>query len=575
MQPNQEGPEKVVSARGRAGAGVDWFLLLVMAVSAPLIFWGLGDQYLWQDEAQTALLGRSVLEHGVPLTGTGAQSVSANLGEEAGVGGLHLQIPWGQAYLVAICFALFGQSSATARLPFALFGWLCIPALYTAARRLECGRTVARIGVVLLATNVWFLISARQARYYTLAVLGTLWALTAYANWAREADASPRGRASRSATLSLIAAVWFLTLSFDLAALGVVGGLAADWTIRRFIAGKSCGGRAELGLAVVASTPLLGWIALASTAPSRRAVVLDPIAWFQRVRFYAAYLNAHEIPWLLAGVIVGAMAFRNPARGRKLLEQARLPLTVMVFMVASAAVAKSDWARYVVGTIGPAMILGALIIAHMGRWAGRARTIVVAAAIAAMGTTVPYKLSDEAAKFVAARLGVEVRRPEEPLTVPLADLLCEIANPPLGPVAAAVRLLAREAKPGDVIVASYGDLPLKFHTGLEVYGGETGALPPDGVEPRWLWPRGRKPYRANIPAVRYIRERLAGRRYEPLPLDVPERDFENREDPHSHIFCKLPSTDRMSILYRRAPGHARVGERRQVSKGPTEDPKRP
>ena len=64
----------------------DPIVALLTLLSAPLFLAGLGNTYLWQDEAQTALLARSVLKYGVPMVGQGAESLSAVMGTDAGVG---------------------------------------------------------------------------------------------------------------------------------------------------------------------------------------------------------------------------------------------------------------------------------------------------------------------------------------------------------------------------------------------------------------------------------------------------------------------------------------------------------
>jgi len=72
----------------------DVIVVLLTLLTAPLFLYGLGSTYLWQDEAQTALLARSVLRHGVPMVGEGPESLSAHAGEDAGPGGVYLQIAW-------------------------------------------------------------------------------------------------------------------------------------------------------------------------------------------------------------------------------------------------------------------------------------------------------------------------------------------------------------------------------------------------------------------------------------------------------------------------------------------------
>src|SRR5262245_12344982 len=111
--PSRRGPDRVVAA--------------ITLASLPLFLWGLGNTYLWQDEAQTALLGRSVVRFGLPMVGTGAESVSAHMGLDAGARGIYFQISWLQAYLEALSFSLLGESAWSARVPFALAGWLSVP----------------------------------------------------------------------------------------------------------------------------------------------------------------------------------------------------------------------------------------------------------------------------------------------------------------------------------------------------------------------------------------------------------------------------------------------------------------
>ena len=81
---------------------IDRVVGLITLVSLPLFLYGLGSTYLWQDEAQTALLGRSVLRYGVPMVGSGAESLSAHMGSDAGLYGIYFQISWLQAYVAAV-----------------------------------------------------------------------------------------------------------------------------------------------------------------------------------------------------------------------------------------------------------------------------------------------------------------------------------------------------------------------------------------------------------------------------------------------------------------------------------------
>ena len=57
-----------MGGRGPLGRPLDIAAAAAIAVLAGvLLFWGLGRQYLWQDEAATAVLGERMLRFGKPL----------------------------------------------------------------------------------------------------------------------------------------------------------------------------------------------------------------------------------------------------------------------------------------------------------------------------------------------------------------------------------------------------------------------------------------------------------------------------------------------------------------------------
>ncbi|KKU75713.1 MAG: hypothetical protein UY01_C0006G0042 [Candidatus Nomurabacteria bacterium GW2011_GWB1_47_6] len=75
-----------------------------------LLFLGATMHPLWGDEAETALFARNILRYGVPKGWDGVNIMGIN---NAAVLDKHLlnhSSPWGQYYLVAASFALFGES---------------------------------------------------------------------------------------------------------------------------------------------------------------------------------------------------------------------------------------------------------------------------------------------------------------------------------------------------------------------------------------------------------------------------------------------------------------------------------
>ena len=248
-----------MNLEARTTSRPDLIVVLITLLAAPLFLAGLGNTYLWQDEAQTALLGRSILNHGVPMVGQGAESLSAVMGTDAGVGGIYFQVSWLQAYLTAASFSVFGESSWAARVPFAVAGWLCIPLVAWAMRQAGTSRSSARLAALLISLNVPFIVSSRQARYYALTSALVLLVTGAYAAPARDTAAR---------FVAFAAAASLLVLSFDVTAIGVLGALA----LHRLIAGGEKRFDRRFWMAWGAAfLLLLGWLTLSFTAPSRQA----------------------------------------------------------------------------------------------------------------------------------------------------------------------------------------------------------------------------------------------------------------------------------------------------------------
>jgi len=157
---------------------VDIFLFIITPVLLFLCFWNLGDQYLWYDEAQTAVLTESVLEYGYPRALIGDFLVSTD--EQYGIGGSYIAQPWLQNYICAVPFILFGKSNTNARILFSLFGFLSFYLSYAVAYRLFQNKAIARLTVVLAVASVPFLLHIRQCRYYSLTIFFTLLLLISY-----------------------------------------------------------------------------------------------------------------------------------------------------------------------------------------------------------------------------------------------------------------------------------------------------------------------------------------------------------------------------------------------------------
>ncbi len=519
----------------------DWVVALISLLCLPLFVYGLGNTYLWQDEAQTALLARSVLRNGVPMVGEGALSLSAHMGLDAGVKGIYLHISWLQAYVAAASFRLFGESSWAARVPFALAGWLCVPLIAWVVTRAGGTRGAARFSALLTATSVPFIICSRQSRYYALT---TAVALLTAGCYAKIVEAAEQRRPIGLASAALAASGTLLVLSFDVTAMGILAVIAVHWAV---VAGPARRATPFWASWSVPVAVLLAWIALSLSAPMRNdnaGLAAMPNRIWYGTFYYAGQIDSYVVPLPLLGLAALVLAHRTAPT-------AILLIAFALGAISGVMLSPYRFFRYIVPALPFIFALAAVALAALAEKGRVARIAAVAIAAVLATSTSLHALSHSLLTAVGRRTGAFVVRDRSiPARMPLTDLLKEFRDPPRGPVAATVEYLARHARPGDVIVTTYDELPLKFHTSLKVYGGETAQLPSDGERPVWIWRRYLKPYIPVRVAVEWVERELARGTYERIQLDAIDRRWENREDPAEHVFTNPGPPGPPVVLYK-------------------------
>ncbi len=547
--------KQAISWIGRAAR---WFA--VPLAVAPLFFLSLGSTPLWQDEAQTALLARQIRQHGVPLVGTGHQSASALAGRDIGAQGLFVHIPPMQAYLTAAAFEVFGETSWSARLPFALAGWTCVLCVPWAMRR--ASNTEKAVAQLVLGTHVPFLLYSRQCRYYSVAALGILLACgAAHA----VAQAHRDGMRPRTADLMIAwAGLTITALSFEFSFLAAVTAV-----VSALVVGVAVNPRLVIAdlrrLLAVLGPPVvlfLGWLALARTAPSRRLGQgfndsAPDVPWF-----FLGQLNAYGIPLLLLAGLQAATLVRGLLRRSRLdgvgEAAAFMALTCLVMAVHTTAATYTThrFFRYVVPLVPVAVAAAVVAVQWVGRvWSPRRPWLVTVPLwlMLVTGLWAPRRSSDGEALWPwdAALERVTAVRWSRRNDVHLGSFLAELASPPRGPVAAVIDYLNRHAKPGDVVVAEYGEKPLKFHTQCRIYGGETAQLPTRA--PQWLWRRHFPSLWWEVKQTRqWVEAQLRSGRWQKIILHgTADSLWENRPDPEVHIFSNRARSGPPVVLWRR------------------------
>lgn len=156
-------------------------LFLIFVFSAFTLFYHLGDRPLWGDEAETALLALNTIHYGYPKATDGRNYITL-LGPGIDTNKDHVWTwsPWLKEYLAAGSFLIFGKSTLSARLPFALIAFFSIMLFAYTAKQLFHNNELTVIATLLLATNIPFILHARQCRYYALVFFSQILLIYAY-----------------------------------------------------------------------------------------------------------------------------------------------------------------------------------------------------------------------------------------------------------------------------------------------------------------------------------------------------------------------------------------------------------
>ena len=497
--------------QGRADAAVLGVLAVLASV---LLLANLGNQYLWQDEAQTALLARTILAHGVPLGFDGTNHFSQELGAEYGPDGLWRWHTWLSFYAVAASFALFGQTTLAARLPFALCGVATVLLTWAFARELWRDRMAAGIASGLLALSVPFLILARQSRWYALAALLELAGLFAYLR------ISPGRRGPAWALLAAALLLFHTHYLYCALLLGTLSLHAALLEREKL--------RPTLLAAAATALLCLPWALWLAGFPSGPSNARRLHAASDSLRFARIYLHFLVGIFLASGLWLTALlplALRRVWRGEAVFALSRrtgsgvalVALHTSLGIALLAGLSPDAYVRYLMPLVPPLFALGGLLVGSLV-WVWPALGAATAAASV--------------------------------LATPLDDFVYEITHDYDGPEEGIVEFLRQHARPGDKVAMVNGDLPVKFYTGLRVVGGLSGEGLAEARDADWIILRSAivAPVSRRMRAA--LRRVLAEGHYARHVIDYPDTIWENREDLRLHRFRTDTHAPRVEIWER-------------------------
>ncbi len=156
--------------------------LVALAVAALLGFFGLSNHHFWDDEANTALFARNLLQTGHLDAWDGNNLIGYRLGAELDENLRNVYMPPAQYWLAALGLWAFGPTTWGGRVPFLLLGLASVGVLVMWVRWHLPKQLPGWLPACLLAISPAYLLYIRQCRYYSVLIFASLALLAAYAH---------------------------------------------------------------------------------------------------------------------------------------------------------------------------------------------------------------------------------------------------------------------------------------------------------------------------------------------------------------------------------------------------------
>jgi hypothetical protein len=527
---------------------------ILALLAAVLLFWGLTEKYLWQDEAGTALLGANILKFGRPLAYDGVNLLTVDYfaTEDTGTIGerthdakaavdYYVQRgdlkpdttwkwhPWGQFLVAAAGLKLLGHNTLGARLPFAVAGLATVLLLYRLARKYCDSWLIAPISTLLLLTNSYWILHARQCRYYPLSSLLLVVTLLTYLRW-------QHGKQWGAAPFIVASFLWF---HVDY---GTVWPVFAVLFLDSLLARRRPAWQTVTVGAVLAAilAPFVYYYELWG----RRMV---PVRDRHDILYMNLFnVNEYVLPLVLLAAAVILLAWRW--KGLKTAERHTVAIAcaVIILLIAWVPIASPEaFLRYVIMAAPLGCLLAAWFLGNACpprsqwiAWAG-ALVLIVTPWLCMPG----HLITMEPDGYDPRR----VVREELPI------LVSEVFGSRPDPNRMTVEWLRRNAEPSDEILINYEDLPLAFYLPNPIRGGIPAFRAEDDARtpPRFAVIR----HSVDFVHKAVFERELARYQWEEAPVKIPDVIWGNNPDPM--MWQNYPDEMTYLFLARRVDGARR------------------
>ena len=443
---------------------------LLLSIGAFFLFYNISAQYLWEDEAETAILAKSVLKEGVPKTFDGKNRIYLHIKDSLRSGDIWTFHPWLQFYLTAASFAISGKPTTfSARIPFALLGFLSLIALYILALTLFKDRSIALITLSLFVFSIPFILHMRQCRYYAPAVFFTLWFILSYINLIKN---------KKYSFLSFIVAGNFLFHSNYGTFLPVIFAFILHYFIFYYKKISSQKFIAALTILFVSTFP---WFIYLKGYQHRGHINLHNLS--HQIQFYFRITYKYMFPLLFFIIVFIVQLLRR--KKRTLLsfyssfpkDNMWLLLLIIISTFVFSLTGDQRFFRYILHILPLFLILEALLFREWFKdsqyFAPIAFILILftnilhysapTLLISTLPSTTKQKLS---ALYPPGKLN---RQLKETSFSPVYSYLYELTHSYKDPVEGMITFLLQHAKPTDTIAIPYDNHPLMFYTNFKVF----------------------------------------------------------------------------------------------------------
>lgn len=515
-------------------------------MAAFLFLYHLDHRPFWQDEAETGCLARNVLTYGVPKAFDGVNLISQESRNEFDKDYLWRWSPWLQIYVTAASFYFWKPGTVAGRLPFALLGLGCVLLVYLLAARRFGDLLWARMSAALLTFSVPFLLFSRQCRYYSLVAFLVLASLYAFrSRWQTRWGPA----AVIVVSLGLLFHANYLTFfSYGFALLvAMILVYHRDLPVARgAIIAIGAGLIALPGLffyKIQQQTGLMNLYAIGSTLEKHSHDLLQFVI---------------ALPVLLGLLWCWYQAWRNRASAQNSADPASrfvwfLTLIIFINLLVIVLVPQAEH-RYLFHLYPLAAIISGWLICkvwHYHKFSG----VLLAFLLIFTNWLHLVPLNFIGLRYFPAHNSpFMLTYPNLPLKLYLTELISGYPDVNQN----FISFFQGQARSGDTILTTYGDLPLQFYLPCRVLGGLEGEVDLPGRTPDWVVRRWHSRWDRNLDlnkSEQYILDNLRlTTDYVALALPYEDEIFGNRADPYYHRF--LPETEPINqiIIYRKKTG---------------------